>query len=201
MINVSKVLCDANIWINVCYGNVINKYIEKYKEIHFADKVVNEMAKVKDVQGMDRPYQEYCKRNGSEVRTIYFERLEVNLQQIIKSQMLTFGFWELDNKSKKIKNLGEYMSLMYAYHLNIPYVHSYDNEFQDNVSIGEVFKKFKGIEIISWATVLDIITDENLSEKIRIDNLVMQQNKINKKKKKEKLDLEKLKNHYSSRRL
>ena len=100
------------------------------------------------------------------LKVVYLEQLNSGHQILIKRQLTEYGFSELDNSRKTIKDLGEYLSLLYAYFLKIPFLQTEDVEFYGNININE---QFKGIEIMTWNNIAEQLMP-NHSERIKLNS-------------------------------
>lgn len=175
-----KYICDTNIWVKAVIGNVIDSFVETYNRLCFADGVENEIRKWSVNEGK---YKNICtefecrKENNFDV--IYLEKLDIMTQQLIKTQLRTYGFHKMDNSRETIKNLGEYLSLLYSYHLEIPFLQTDDVEFYGNAKLTEAFS---GIAIITWNDIASKITSSD-TERIRLNTLIeREQKKMNEEK-------------------
>lgn len=164
-----KYICDTNIWVKAVLGNVIDPFVETYNRLCFADGVENEIKKWSFNEGK---YKNICtefecrKENSFDV--IYLEKLDILTQKVIKTQLKTYGFHKTDNSRETIKNLGEYLSLLYSYHLEIPFLQTDDVEFYGNFKITEAFS---GMSIVTWNDIVSKITS-NHKERIRLNTLI-----------------------------
>lgn len=184
-------ICDTNIWVRVVLGKVFESFFQNYNSLCFADGVENEIKKWsvnKDKFGeISSSFENY---KNSAFNVIYLADLEANEQKLIQRQLKQFGFVDLDNSTKTIKNLGEYLSIVYAYFLEIPFLQTEDVEFYECIDLE---KNFKGIEIITWNDIASKITKDD-NERIRLNSLIeKEQQQMNKKKIKANSMEEKLK--------
>ena len=113
------------------------------------------------------------------LKVVYLEQLNSGHQILIKRQLTEYGFSELDNSRKTIKDLGEYLSLLYAYFLKIPFLQTEDVEFYGNININE---QFKGIEIMTWNNIAEQLMP-NHSERIKLNSFIeLEQKNMSRKK-------------------
>lgn len=195
-------LCDTNIWVKVCLGDKTEEFLKKFSNTGFADVVENEIIKWKLNQDRFCKIAEKYEEHGE----LYFvvrlsEQDEWVRKSILKDFERYFGVSDIDNKSKNLMNLGEQGSLLYAYHLEIPYIQSDDSSFFQNTSIMENFDE---IEILSWSDVVEKITnghDERIALTTSIENeqKVMSNKKVKRKELNMKEQLKKLQEKYSKR--
>lgn len=197
-------ICDTNIWVNVCIGDVYDAYLDRFKVIGIADVVKNEIIK------WDRNEDEFKKistlfseNENKRLFIINLEDLDPITKKIIENDLKQAGFNDLDNTNKNIDDLGEFVSFLYAYHLEIPYMHSSDSNFSEEIRSGKLLSEYKGIEIIMWNDISETITNDH-SERIKLNRSVEEKRKIMNQrfqKKKEEIDMERklqqLKNFYS----
>lgn len=199
-------ICDTNIWVNVCIGDVHEKYLEKFSSIGIADAVKNEIVKWRNHKNEFKKisvlFHEY---ENKKLFIINKENLDPTTRKIIENELKQQGFTDLDNRIKTIKDLGEFVSLLYAYHLGIPYIHSNDANFSYEIHNGSLLSKYKGIEIIMWNEISETITD-NDDDRIKLNRVVEEKSKVmannfEKRKTEESMEykLQQLANLYSKR--
>lgn len=81
------------------------------------------------------------------------------------NEMILQGFNTYDNSRKTIKDIGEHATLLFAYFLELPYIHAEDSPFSDYVN--ENKDKFSDIEIIGLSAVLsDLVSNDK--ERIKV---------------------------------
>ena len=109
--------------------------------MHFADAVENEINKwTLNANKYKKIGTTFNDLKDTSLKVVYLEQLNSGHQILIKRQLTEYGFSELDNSRKTIKDLGEYLSLLYAYFLKIPFLQTEDVEFYGNININEQFK-------------------------------------------------------------
>lgn len=196
----SGYICDTNIWVKVVIGDVVSSFFSTFESLHFADSVENE---IKKWANNDDKYKKistiFDENKENAINVIYLEKLDAVEQTLIRRQLSSFGFSNIDNSKKTLKNLGEYVSILYAYFLGIPFLQTDDVEFYGNIDIE---KQFSGIEIMTWNDIAGRITMNDM-ERIRLNSLIeKEQQRMNQKKKDfNSLDnrLEKLRKHFNTR--
>lgn len=198
--SINRYICDTNIWVKVVLGDVVDVFVNSFPNLHFADAVENEINKwARNSDKYSSISSIFSDHKNKSLNVIYLENLASGEQKLIKRQLKEFGFSELDNSKKTIKNLGEYLSLVYAYFLEIPFLQTEDVEFYENVDIKQ---QFKGIEIMTWNDISGKITG-NDKDRIKLNsNIEAEQQRMNQKKKDfNSLDnrLEKLRKHFNTR--
>src|SRR5690625_4265568 len=144
-------ICDTNIWVNVCIGNVHDVYFERFKKIGIADAVKNEIVKWnRNEDEFKKICTLFCEYENKNLFIINLNDLDSVTKKIIENELKQAGFIDLDNSNKTIDDLGEFVSFLYAYHLEIPYMHSSDSNFSEEIQSSTILSKYKGIEIIMW---------------------------------------------------
>ncbi|RDW20082.1 hypothetical protein CWR48_04990 [Oceanobacillus arenosus] len=171
-------ICDTNIWVKVCIGAVHEVYLERFNVIGIADAVKNEIVKwdsnEDEFKKICSLFYEYENKNLFVINLIDLEPIT---RKIIENELKQEGFIDLDNSNKKIEDLGEFVSFLYAYHLEVPYMHSSDTNFSEEIQNGRVLSKYKGIEIVTWNEISETITD-NHSERIKLNKMVEEKSKV-----------------------
>lgn len=195
-----KYICDTNIWVKVVLGNVQTPFFTVFKDISFADAVENEIIKwEKNADKFNRIAKDFTESKEQKFSVIYLCNLDPIIQVSIKRQLKQFGFTDLDNSKSVIKNLGEYLSVVYAYFLDIPFLQTEDLEFYEEIDLQS---NFKGIEIITWNQIAQKIT-KNDKDRIRLNTTIENEQRLMNAKKKESDDLNAklraLKNKFNSR--
>lgn len=184
-----KYICDTDIWVKICIGNAILDFHKSYKKIYFSDIVENEILKWEKHDGrfneIGKKFLELKKIGIIEV--IYLNDQNEFIQQIIRNELGTYGYYDLDNKKNKIKNLGEYASAVYATQFEIECLQTDDNEFKDGGN-GKVC--FPDLIIKSLSDILSDIFEHK--QRISVMTLIEKESDImNKHKQKYKEEQEK----------
>ncbi len=192
--NFYNCICDSNIWINVCLGDVHTNYVDAYKTIGIADAVHNEIVKFGESEGRSQQiYSSYIENIGKGVRKINIEDFSETEQKLISNELIRRGFIDRDNTSKIIKNLGEYVSLVYAYFLEVPFIHTHDLKFCDEILMSDIYEQYKGIEIITWHSLSEALVasfkDKMLLNKKIEQEQVQMKREYTSVKEEKKLDL------------
>ncbi|MFV0305073.1 MAG: hypothetical protein ACK5IC_06310 [Moheibacter sp.] len=195
-----KYICDTNIWVKVVLGNVRSSFFHEFHDIFFADAVENEIIKWdRNTDSFSRIASNFIESKENNFNVIYLTELDPTIQSLIKKQLMQFGFPNLDNSQTTIKNLGEYLSIVYAYFLDIPFLQTEDLAFYAEI---DMQNSFKGIKIITWNEIAQKIT-KNDKERIRLNTLIEnEQKRMNANKKKNddlSAKLRALQNKFSSR--
>ncbi|MGX7204775.1 hypothetical protein [Enterococcus devriesei] len=175
-------ICDTNIWVKVVLGNVRTSFFTTFKDISFADAVENEIIKwERNTDKYNKIASNFVDSKNKSFEVIYLEDLDIITQKAVKKQLKQFGFTNLDNSSATIKNLGEYLSVVYAYYLDIPFLQTEDIEFYEEIDLQSTFK---GIEIVTWNEIAQKITKDD-KERIRLNKIIESEQKIMSARKKE----------------
>lgn len=182
-----KYICDTNIWVKACLGKVLDSFFNNFGLIAFADGVENEILKWsrnKDkFQEISSKFEEH---RGTKLNVIYLKDIENLNQNLIRRQLKDFGFDNLDNSKDTIKNLGEYLSISYAYFLDIPFLQTEDVEFYESIDLKN---RFKGIQIITWNDISGKITNSD-KERIQLNKRIEEEQMLMNSKKKQRESLE-----------
>jgi len=194
-------ICDADIWVYLCLGNLSGRVIDKYEKVVFADVVEKEIMawdnKHDKFQFIASSYQEYKKQG--KIKTIYHEvHMKENEQKILEQILLEeLSFTNGLRNDPSEKNKGEFVSALYADHFNIPFMKTNDNEFQEE-GRGRIL--FPDLKIKSWYDVVENIC-ESQEEKIRVRNLVEQKEEQMNREREKQIMLNRLQNKFNSTRL
>ncbi|WP_049411644.1 hypothetical protein [Staphylococcus pettenkoferi] len=179
-----RCLCDANIWIDACHGDLEKIYLDYFKMVGFAEQVHNEIIKFKSrTDEFVYIYDKYIESENyyTVVKTNSLGKIETQF----KNQLRLAGFSDLDNSNKKIKSLGEYVSLYLAYYLKIPYIHTTDLDF-----IHKEKERLPDIQLYTWNEINGLISkddDERLARNKEIERKkqLMNRNDIKQKENKQ----------------
>lgn len=185
-------ICDSNIWINVCLGEIHETYIKKYSTIGVVDVVKNEILKWERNEGRFKEiFNLFLQYENQGLTIINNSSVDLITQKIISQELIRFGYTDIDNRDKTIEDLGEFVSLLYAYHLEVPYIHTEDMNFHEDVQMNELYSQYKGIEMMTWNQVSRNITNSD-SERLALNQRVTKENEvmgIQRKKTKEKQEM------------
>lgn len=184
-----KCVCDANIWIDACHCDAEVDYLNEYSIVGFAEQVHNEIMKFRS--NKDKFSYIYTKYNANQSLYKVLQTSELgDMEPHFIHELSLKGFGDIDNSKNKIKNLGEYASLYFAYYLKIPLIHSMDLDF-----IQEEKERMPDIEIITWNEICEQISYDN-DERLKMNKTVEKMKQEMNKKRQEnegnkKLALEK----------
>ncbi|MDT1995706.1 hypothetical protein MX633_03345 [Carnobacterium divergens] len=175
-----KYICDTNIWVKACLGKVLDSFFDNFGIITFADGVENEILKwSRNNNRFNLISSMFEEHRGTKLSVIYLMDIDPINQRLIKKQLKDFGFDDLDNSKNTIKNLGEYLSISYAYFLDIPFLQTEDVEFYESIDLE---KRFKGIQIVTWNDIACKITRSD-KERIQLNKLIEKEQKLMNSKK------------------
>lgn len=194
-------ICDADIWVYLCLGDLSGRVIDKYEKIVFADVVEKEIMawdnKNDKFQVIASSYQNYKKQG--KIKTIYHKiHMTASEQKVLEQVLLEeLSFTSGLKNDPREEDKGEFVSALYADHFNIPFMKTNDNEFQEG-GRGRVL--FPDLNIKSWYDVVENIC-ESQDEKIKVRSLVeKKQEQMNREREKQKMLL-RLQNKFNSTRL
>lgn len=171
-------ICDTNIWVNVCLGDIHETYIRKFSTIGVVDVVKNEILKWQRNSGRFQKIATFfLEYENKGLAILDAENIDPVTNKIIAQELSRWGFSDVDNSSKTIEDLGEFVSLLYAYHLEVPFIHTADGNFGETIKMNDLYNQYKGIEIITWNQVSSDLT-ENDSERLVLNQKVIQENEV-----------------------
>lgn len=197
-------ICDTDIWVNLCLGNIEEELFKKYGKVNFVSVVKDEILKWKF--GKYKFIAErFCKKveEGLAI-VIEVDQLDEEDKLIIEKQLIEDCGYQMgfDTPKKERKNMGEYMSAIIAGHYEIPLMKSNDHLFRE----GERGKElYPDLEVKNWNdTIKDLIKDFKKRQKILDDvkkyNIEMNKEKDNYQSGQATLeDIKKLEQYFSNR--
>jgi hypothetical protein len=165
---------DTNIWVNICIGNVLDRYLKHYGKLYVCEQVENEVAK----WGTNGERYAFISGNFEKAKTdsgievLYLTDFEPLTQRIVKLQLQQYSFTAIDNSEKTIPDLGEYASAVYAAHKGIINFHSDDKKFCQKCNEQNLFE---GLNILLLNEVLDTFLGD--IERIRVMGLIEERNR------------------------
>lgn len=172
----SKYICDTNIWVKVNLCKKLDTFLSIFKGVAFAEAVENEIFKWRDNNiKYSTIYEMFINhKNKSNIQVIAHSELPALIQELISNDLqMYFGITEMDNSVRSIKNLGECISVLYAYHLEIPYFQSDDISFFEENNIRN---RFKDLELVTWNDIARYITKDEM-ERIKLNTLIENEEK------------------------
>lgn len=194
-------ICDSDIWVNLCLGNIQDELFKKYGKVTFVDVVRDEILRWKSGK-----YSFIAERFSEKVEqglalVIKVDDLEDIDKNAIERQLIEDCGYELGfgTPKDKRKNMGEYMSAIMADYYEIPLMKSNDHLFNE----GERGKElYPDLEVRNWnTTVVDLIDNigmrQRIFEKVKKSNDDMNKEKDNYKNGQATLDdILRLKQHF-----
>lgn len=167
-------ICDTDIWVNVCLGNIEDRLFEKHGKIIVADVVDGEINKWNKSEKFSKIATQYMvyKDNNKVLVVDHKEHLSEEDRLIINNMLYQFKFTNgLENKPAE-KNKGEYVSAIYANHFKIPLLKTDDRLFKED---GQGKKDFPRLQVKNWRdTLIDLIPND--TERIKVTKLVESEN-------------------------
>lgn len=174
-------ICDTDIWVNLCLGEIEDNLFKKYGKVFFASVVRDEILK-----WSSGPYkciaEKFIKKvNESTAIIIEIDELDPLDRDIIEKQLIEDAGYEQGFKTPKSnrKDMGEYVSAIVADYYGILLMKSDDHLFKDS---GRGKELYPDLEVRSWNnTVVDLITDirkrKIIFDKVKKSNYEMNQEK------------------------
>lgn len=197
-------ICDADIWVNLCLGNLEEELFKKYKKIIFVDVVRDEILRWKygKYGFISRKFLEKVEQGS--IILIEVEKLDSEDQLIIERQLIEDAGYSLGFKTPKTerKNMGEYVSAIVADYFGILFMKSDDHLFKDG-GRGKVL--YPELEVRGWnSTIIDLVPEvrkrSSILEKVKRENLKMNKEKDNYNNGEANLeDILKLKEYFASK--
>jgi len=201
-------ICDTDIWVNICLGQICDILFSKYKKVIVADVVQGEILR------WDKPNYKYSyiaerynyyKQLGKIIVINHSVDILAEDRILLERQLEDLGFENDFNNRPPEDNKGEFVSAIYADYFKIPFMKSNDSEFYDG---GRGKVSFPHLEVKNWYATTEELIHDNI-EKIKIRKFVERQNiemnniksSTNKLKKEERMNdlLKKLQEKYSKK--
>lgn len=170
-------ICDTDIWVNLCLGDVLDEFFSVHTRIIVADVVEEEIMKWQtntDYSKIATEYQKY-KQSGCILVIQHDVHIETTVRKLLEKTLLDLGFAnDFANKPPE-DNKGEYVSAIYADHFGIPFLKSNDNAFQEG---GRGRKEFPDLKVKNWNdTIRELIADDKkrfaIVSKVEKENMRM----------------------------
>jgi len=199
-------ICDTDMWVNICLGDLASRIFEKYGKIVFADVVEKEILEWEKNEKFAwiASYFRRCKEDGLITVIYHDEHLDEEerefLEGILRDLNFKYGFRDQPHE----KNKGEFVSAIYADHFGLPFMKTNDGAFQEG---GDGKKDFPDLKIKNWYDIVEEFAVD-FDEKVQIRNQVAEARKrmnyhyeqVKTEKKKEELLL-KLQEKFNKNRL
>lgn len=187
MNNYSKYpICDTDIWVNLCLGDIEEKLFAKYLKVNFVDVVVAEICGWKSNEKFSHINDKFQKSQNEEKALVINicdkekSDIEEEDRMIIEWQLKEdAGFPKgFDTPKKERKNMGEYLSAIVANHLKMPLMKTEDHLFKQN---GKGRLLYPELEIKGWqdtiCDLVDIGQREAIKIKVKNENMRMRKEK------------------------
>ncbi len=173
-------ICDTDIWVKICLGQICDKLFAYHKKIIVADVVQGEILKWDRTNSkfsfIAGNYKHYRKIGNILVINHSYDIYEED-RMILERQLYDLGFENDFNNKPPESNKGEFVSAIYADYFGIPFMKSDDGIF----SIGEKGQSsFPNLKIKNWNTTVHELIQNDI-ERIKVTKLASEQNlKMNK---------------------
>lgn len=163
-------ICDADIWVNLCLGDLLPHLFRKHEKLVFADVVEGEILKWEREEHFSHIAKEFKahKECGNILVIEHDVHIESEDRLVLVRVLQDLGFKHDFKNAPPEKNKGEFVSAIYADHFGIPFMKTNDGAFQEG---GKGVEEFPDLIIKNWYQVVDeLITNDR--EKISVRSLV-----------------------------
>ncbi|EGC93283.1 hypothetical protein HMPREF9402_1035 [Turicibacter sp. HGF1] len=164
-------ICDTDIWVRICLGNLFDVIFKKYKKLVVADAVENEILKWERENSnftfIANKYNDY-KDKGLILVIDHMKDIRVEDRLILEQILFDLGFESCFYYGMSEKDKAEYVSALYADYFKMPFMKSNDHAFSDGGKGKVLFPK---LLVKDWyKTTEELIFDTMV--RIRIRSLV-----------------------------
>lgn len=174
-------ICDSDIWVDLCLGDIEENLFKKYKKVYFVSVVRDEIIKWKSGKYSFIAKKLEKKINENKAEIIEIEKIDSLDREIIEKQLIEDCGYELgfSTPKDKRKNMGEYVSAIVADYYGIELMKSNDHLFNEGQRGKELYPD---LEIKNWRqTVVDLV--EDIGERKQVfDKVKKANNDMNKEK-------------------
>lgn len=164
-------ICDTDMWINICLAGFCDRVFEKYNKIIFADVVEQEILRWEIHEDKFKVIVDnFCARKKSgEIYVInHYIDFDESERLILETMLSNLNFKTGLMNDPKEDNKGEFVSAIYADHLNIPFMKTNDNIF----NLGERGnREFPDLKIKKWSELSEELSNDD-NERMRVNRLV-----------------------------
>lgn len=168
-------ICDSDVWVYACFGNIVDRLFEIHKKIVIADVVEGEILKWKSNQKFKYvadKYEEY--KNSGKILVISHEKHIPNEVRIIQEGMLReFGFRNYFANTPSEPDKGEYVSAIYADYFNICLFRTNDKLFAED-GLGR--NDFPNLNIQDWNETIRCLVPNDMA-RLKINKMIEQEEK------------------------
>ncbi|UXR38044.1 hypothetical protein MUA41_00835 [Staphylococcus simulans] len=176
-------IVDTDIWVSLVFSKYYKRLIKKLGHLTFSDVVAREIKRwdknQSDAKEISTKFTEMLEKQ--KISIITFEEFSYYQQMSINHQLQEYN---LQNVNISERNKGEFVSLLYALHLDIKLFKTNDHKFAK--ALDEHTKT--QIHIMHWEEILKEYS-ESFKERIYIEKLVNnKQEKMTKQKEKYQQD-------------
>jgi hypothetical protein len=198
-------ICDTDIWVNLCLGDLLPRLFGRYEKILFADVVEGEIMAWRKHNEFAFIADEFAVHK--ERQNVFVIEHHVHIEQadrvVLEGVLYDLGFrYDFKNEPPE-KNKGEFVSAIYADHFGIMCMKTNDNAFQSG---GQGVVEFPDLKIKNWYDVVEeLVPDSREKIKLRTQvereskRMTQQHEKLKEAKKKEDM-LSKLAEKFNTRR-
>lgn len=164
-------ICDADVWVYACFGDVEDRLIEVNDKIIIADVVEREILRWRANERFSKVAIEYEKyKEQGKILVISHEiHIPEEHRSILESMLTEFGFKNYFENVPPEKDKGEYVSAIYADYFGISFFRTNDHLFAEE---GQGRRDFPDLHIKNWYdTLRELIPDHTtfiqVNKKIR----------------------------------
>jgi len=146
-------ICDADIWVYACFGEVADRLFEIHTKIVFSDVVEKEILRWGSDKNFNKVALEYKKYKAEGKILVILHNVHIPTEDrlILESMLTQFGFQNYFENSPPEKDKGEYVSAIYADYLGIKLFKTNDKLFAEE---GRGRKDFPYLIINNWYDTL-----------------------------------------------
>ncbi|MCK6075378.1 hypothetical protein [Paenibacillus silvae] len=168
-------ICDTDIWVNLCLGDLLPRLFRKYQKLIIADVVEGEILAWGNGGHFTFIAEEFKQHKNCGNIFVLEHEVHINPEDrtVLEQVLFDLGFkYDFKNNPRET-NKGEFVSAIYADHFQIPFMKTNDNAFQES---GNGAKEFPDLIIKNWYEVIEeLVSDPR--ERIAIRKKVDAENK------------------------
>lgn len=149
-------ICDADIWVYVCFGRIEERLFEVHNKIVIADVVENEILRWKHNPKFSFVAKQYIEYKDQDKILVINHDIHIPEEDrvILESMLIEFGFQNYFENKPPEKDKGEYVSAIYADYFGIKLFRTNDNLFAEG---GRGRKDFPELHVQNWSETLRIL--------------------------------------------
>lgn len=155
-------ICDSDVWVYACFGDVVDRLFEIHTKIVVADVVEGEILKWKSDKNFKyvaTTYEEY-KAKGKILVISHKLHIPNDDIKILENMLIQFGFENYFSNVPPEKDKGEYVSAIYADYFNICLFRTNDHLFAED---GKGRKDFPDLNIQNWYDTLRTLVPDSIA--------------------------------------